>query len=254
LYLTYNGVLKVLFNSRTGNAENFQKWASKTLFTIQLGKKEEKQKLASNLLGVHVNVVKQVFNKNISTIPCIYLLSLNTVANLRSTFNIPTDFKDDMIVCKYGCTEDIERRIKEHQISLGKLENVNLELTLFSYIDPKYIFDAESNISNYFYKYKLNSDKFDELVIIDQKDMKNIRKQYEMVQQAFCGHVKELLIKMKDLETKLKEDNLNFQLTLKNKDIEILELKYDNQLLSRENAFIKRELELLNRINELVKN
>ena len=36
LYLTYNGMLKVLFTSRTGNAELFQNWASKILFTHQI--------------------------------------------------------------------------------------------------------------------------------------------------------------------------------------------------------------------------
>lgn len=134
---------------------------------------------------MHVNVVKQIFNKNVSTIPCIYLLSLNTVKDLRSTFNIPTDYDDKMIVCKYGCTEDIERRIKEHQNNYGKINKVNLELVLFSYIDPKYIFDAEKSISNYFHKYKLNKDE--EIIIIDNKDMKNIKAQYDMVQQAYSG-------------------------------------------------------------------
>ena len=43
LYLTYLGMLKVLFSSRSGNAEMFQEWAFKVLFTVQIGSKEDKQ-------------------------------------------------------------------------------------------------------------------------------------------------------------------------------------------------------------------
>jgi hypothetical protein len=254
LFLTYEGIVKLLYISRNQNAKSFRNWATEKLFTIQMGTTEQKQELGSKLLGIHVNVVKQVFKKNVSTVPCIYLLSLNTVKQLRITLNIPAHYDDNMIVCKYGCTEDIQRRMKEHQNNYGKLNNVNLSLALFSYIDPKYIFDAESDISNYFYKYKLDNISYNELVIIESKDMKNIKRQYGMVQQAYSGHIKELLNKMQELETKIKEENLNHQLIIKDKDREIMELKYKNELLTKENIFAKRELELIMKISELSKN
>jgi hypothetical protein len=37
LFITYKGMLKILFNSRSGNAESFTDWATETLFTIQMG-------------------------------------------------------------------------------------------------------------------------------------------------------------------------------------------------------------------------
>lgn len=262
LFLTFKGLTKLLYVSQSKNAEHFQDWANNILFINQFGTKKEKQELASNLLGVNINVVKQIFNKNVSTIPCIYLLSLNTVKDLRETLNIPTEYNDEMIVCKYGCTEDIERRIKEHQNNYGKLNKVNLELVLFSYIDPKYIFDTENSISNYFHKYKLNKDE--EIIIIQNKDMKNIKGQYDMVQQAFSGHIKELINKIKLLENKLNEEQLKYklqiteyqlkyQLELKNKERENIELKHQLELINNENMYIKKELEFMSRINELQK-
>jgi hypothetical protein len=41
-------MLKVLFSSRTGNAESFQNWAAKRLFTIQMGT-DEMKRLNKNL-------------------------------------------------------------------------------------------------------------------------------------------------------------------------------------------------------------
>ena len=144
LYLTYEGMLRVLFASHNKKVKQFISWATETLFTVQLGKQEDKELLSSNLLGVSIKAVKQVFNKNISTVPCIYLLNLNTVDKLRNTFNIPDNYTNDMIVCKFGCTKDIESRIKDHQNTYGKLNKVELNLLMFSYIDPQFIFDAET--------------------------------------------------------------------------------------------------------------
>ena len=47
--------------SRNKNAERFQDWATKILFTHHLGTKEQKQELSSKLLGVQTKAVQEVF-------------------------------------------------------------------------------------------------------------------------------------------------------------------------------------------------
>ena len=42
IFITYKGMLKILFSSRTGNADKFVDWATETLFTVQLGTSEQK--------------------------------------------------------------------------------------------------------------------------------------------------------------------------------------------------------------------
>jgi len=42
LYLTYYGVLKVLFTSRNKSVDKFAEWASETLFTVQMGTNTQK--------------------------------------------------------------------------------------------------------------------------------------------------------------------------------------------------------------------
>ena len=46
-------MLKVLFSSRSGNAETFQEWASDTLFTVHLGTEENKYELVKSMFGLY---------------------------------------------------------------------------------------------------------------------------------------------------------------------------------------------------------
>eukprot|EP00960_Hanusia_phi_P019228 567453-Hanusia_phi.AAC.1 len=42
-----------------GIADRFQRWAAKTLFTIQMGTVEEKKELCANMLGINIDVARQ---------------------------------------------------------------------------------------------------------------------------------------------------------------------------------------------------
>ena len=231
LYLTYEGILRVLFASHNKKVKQFISWATETLFTCQLGEQEDKELLSSNLLGVSIKAVKQVFNKNISTVPCIYLLNLNTVEKLRTTLNISNNYSDDMIVCKFGCTKDIEQRIKEHTKTYGKIQNVELNLLMFSYIDPLFVFEAETNIKDYLYQYLYKYESYNELIIINPKQLKQIKNQYEMIQNKYSGHIKELLLQIKDLENKLLLNESNTKIMEGKYKNEINEHKYKNDIL-----------------------
>ena len=59
---------------------------------------------------------------------------------------------------------------------------------MFSYIDPQYVFDAETNIKDYQYQYKYET--YNELVIINQKQLKEIKNQYKMIQNKYSGQFK----------------------------------------------------------------
>ncbi len=113
-FLTYTGILKVLFISRSGKAKEFIKWATKTLFTVQMGTKQQKRQLASHILGVPAHSVKEVFKTSVRSLPCVYLFSLGDVKSLRRSMGIDTKYPDNAIVCKYGYTVDLSRRTTEH--------------------------------------------------------------------------------------------------------------------------------------------
>jgi hypothetical protein len=196
--------MRVLFASNKNTADRFLTWASKTLFTAQMGSTDQKHEFIANLVGVSTEAVKSVFNKTAHTIPCIYLFHIGQVKNLRKTFNINENYDDDSYVCKWGMSIDLERRTKEHEKTYGKIKNSKLELLTFGYIDPQYISEAETRIKDIFeaMELKLNNEKYKEIAIIPKNKLKEIKKQYESVSQIYMGHITDLInkLKIKDYE------------------------------------------------------
>jgi len=216
LYLTYLGLIRVLFVSKNPNCEQFQKWAINILFTHQLGTIEDKKKLSNKLMGIPVKEACDVFKTSSNSISCVYLLSLNNVKELRDTFNISENIPDDAIVCKYGKTDDLQRRIKEHQNNYGKLKNVELSIMCYIYVDKKLITEAENQIKNYF---TLNNMKFDyensnELVIINKEYIKNAKKTYEFVFSKFSGSMTEIINKMVSMEKNYEINKIKYETTI----------------------------------------
>jgi hypothetical protein len=250
LYLTYKGLLRLVFVSRNKKVERFQDWAEDCLFTIQMGKEEEKVKLGTSILNIPEKTYRAVFNKHADKLPSIYLIYLGNVKELRKTFEIDNSFPDDSGVYKYGFTDDLGRRVGEHEDKYGKLENVKIVLTTFHGIDPKYLRDAENDIKEECNAYEINlqTEGYKELIVLNKKQLEHVKKNYGRIGRDYAGHSAELqeqIVKLKnDLKDRdhtielLKKDNEKLQtrvetnekyhkLELENKDlkIETLELK-----------------------------
>jgi hypothetical protein len=241
LYFTYNGLIRCLYVSRNKHADKFTKWASRILFTVQMGSKEQKEELSSKLLGVSARAVKEVFKTSSTTIPCVYLFSLGTAKRLRVKMKIDSKYTDDMIVCKYGFTKDLPRRTAEHIKEYGKIKKVDLKLKYHSYIDPQYCSDAEADIRGFFealdigFGYK----KYDELVIIKPSLFKTVENQYKQLSNAYVGHVKELIVKVEDLK----------------KELVLKDALHENELLVKDNKInmLSKDLEIAELRNEILR-
>ena len=249
LYLTYKGILRVLFTTRSENVDIFQDWAEEKLFTIQMGSKEEKQKLGTHILKVDLKTFKAVFDSYASTFPCIYLLSLGKVKDLRDTFNISNDINDISTVYKYGFTEDLERRLREHTSEYGKMKNVDISLSLFHMVDNKYMSKAENDVKHLFnvFDKSLNVDSTDEtlnkkrkeIVVLNDKEYKQINEHYKLIGLKYIGSTQFLQDKVQELQNEIKIINLN-------KEIEV-------QKLTNENEMLKKEIQTSIKIHELEK-
>ena len=182
LYLTYKGLLKVLYSSRSGNAESFQDWAEETLFTVQMGTYEQKDKLVSKIKGVSYDTIQELFSINAREMPCVYLTALNTVDVLRNEMKIDMCYPNDAIVYKYGKTASFAQRKNGHNQEYKKLDDItDKKLVYYTIIDPLYITKAETEISSMLEDYKIKWDGHDELVIITKEKMKNVKLMYENV-------------------------------------------------------------------------
>lgn len=49
MFLTYKGILKVLFLSHSGRADKFVDWVTKTVFVVQMGSNNQRNQLVSNI-------------------------------------------------------------------------------------------------------------------------------------------------------------------------------------------------------------
>jgi hypothetical protein len=223
LYLTYKGLLRVLFASNAGNAEKFQDWAEDKLFTIQMGNKEEKLELGAEMLKISPKTIKSVFSKYAKELPCIYLLKLGLVSQLRETFKIDSSVSDEKCVYKYGFTKDFRRRIGEHESAYGKLPGVKIELISFQMIDPQYTCKAEADIREECNAYEINlkTEGHNELIIMNETQMTRLKKNYGRIGKEYEGHsaqlkeeISKLKEEIKELENEIKTKELQFELQL----------------------------------------
>lgn len=101
----------------------------------------------------------------------MYLFNVGKVSNLRKTLDIHDDYDDEDFVIKWGMTDDLNRRLGEHQNTFSKLKGAKLELITFSYIDTQFISKAKTDLKKYFSSasMKLDMEKYDELTIITKK-------------------------------------------------------------------------------------
>jgi len=194
LYLTYAGLLCILFNARANKtARKFINWAIGVIQTAHIGTPEAKQKLAGELLGVDKNTIKAVFSKCSTNMSCIYLIYLGPVKGLRSTLNIADNYDDGQKVYKFGRTDNLTRRMGEHSKKYGAL-GCHVELVRFSPIDPKYTSEAEADIGAFFtgLGFKLDNKDYIEITIFSDDHKKVVNGQYELIADRYMGKYKDI--------------------------------------------------------------
>lgn len=176
-------------------AIHFQRWAINVLFRAQLGTLEQKEELASDVLGVSASAIKAFLNTNVNSMPVVYMFTLGKVKDLRKKFDIHESYKDDEWVCKYGLSNDLKRRSQEHEKTYKKIDNVDLQLKFHVYIDPFYLSSAENDMEKYFKgaHWHLKNSKFTELACIPEHMMSSIvHNEFKRLGGAYAGKLQDL--------------------------------------------------------------
>lgn len=194
LFLTYTGLLRVLFSTRNGLTRPFTYWATQVLFTAQLGEEKEKIDLCADILKTDYHIVKSVLSRSTSPFPCIYLIELGSPEDLK------IDAPSGTIIYKYGRTNHMTRRMYEHTRTFGR----NISMTRFSLIDDKFCSKAETEIRSYFDKKKciVKYENHDEIVALNRDTLKETVTEYEDIRQKYAGKYAEIALKLEhDLDT-----------------------------------------------------
>lgn len=218
LYIMYSGLKKAIENSKSGIGYKFKIWIDDIVFNSLFGTKEAKINTLDKVLNVDADHLRSIMNKSAMNISCLYLIDINKNDN-------------DKKIYKYGYTENIYRRFKEHIKTYGD----DIKLDTFVLIPALDLSKAETefkkSISKYIYKNELISLSNDESYL-------NIKNIFNTISQKYCGNMKEQIAKfeydMKDLifkhkveilKTKSKLDIALKDIELRDKEIEILTLK-----------------------------
>ena len=220
LYLTYRGMLRVLFGSHNKHVDKFHDWAEEKLFTIQMGSKEQKVKLGTDLCNIPLKTYKAIFESHTSNFPSIYLLSLGKVRDLCATFGISDTIPDDSVVYKYGFTRDFARRIGEHQQAYSKLPGVTVDVKWFQNIDIKYLSDAENEVEEECSAYgtRLQVPDHKELIVLNDRQFDHMQKTYRRIGKEYAGATAELNEKIEELRAQIKDMDMQHRHALLEKD------------------------------------
>jgi hypothetical protein len=182
IYLTYKGLVRALVDNKVDRIVEFLDWTRRKLYTRQ----QDEDKI-DKILGVEGSIMKKVFNTLAMQMSCIYLFSLGYVKDLRKSMSIGTEYDDDSIVCKYGYSEDLVRRMIEHIQKYEKIEGCTIRLLLYTYVDNSNMSSAENDlkdfveISNMGYEY----DKERELLIVKKEIIKTMKKQFDQISKVY---------------------------------------------------------------------
>lgn len=202
---------------------------------MQLGTQEQKNQIAADVLGVTIPFLKAFMNTNVNTMPVIYLFILGKVKDLRETFAIPAEYRDEDVVVKYGLTKDLRRRSMEHEKMYGKMTNVQMSLKYHVYIDQFYLSEAEMDVERCFKSahWHLNHTKFTEMAVVPEHMLNSIvHNEFKRLGQSYAG-------RLQDIQTQLQnEQKLNEQLR---KQLDAQEEYHKQMLQQMERTYTEME-------------
>jgi hypothetical protein len=253
LYLTYDGILRVIYCSNSNKTKAYRKWVTNVVYTAQMGTVKQKKKLVSDILGVAASTVTEVFDVDARTLPCVYLFTLGTVKELRSSMKISNNHPDNHIVAKYGYTNDLKRRTAEHIRHYSDIEGVNLKLKSYTYIDPQFTSKAETDIREHMKNLNASLKYNDEKELVAIGNMKEIVEKYTSIGYKYMGHITELNIKIKDLENTIDKSGMKLDLQIKDKDLVIKDKDLVIKDKDNEITTLRCEIKILSNTLEMMK-
>lgn len=220
-FLSWGGLLKVLFTSKSGNSERQRmvNWIIKTMFIHQFGSESERNELATNLT--------KSFRGLLNSKAGVYLVRIGKVKDLRDSMQITKESHpdDNAYLYKFGKSNDCIRRFSEHTSKSGYgCYSNSISMNTFVFMDESKITKAENELHAYFSNMKHtftdNAGKsHNELVVLTTIDLKQVKEKYDHL-LAIHGNKND-----SQIANSIEQIKDTYELQLLRKDNEILELK-----------------------------
>ena len=209
LYFTYQGLIKVITNSRSGVANRFMDWLTQVVFTAHMGDDEAKANLAFELTETNPNVLKTFFSKCMSKMSCVYLFNIGKIKDLKCHEPALQQYNKGFLF-KFGRTADLLRRTTEHCGTYGKMTGNKFKLQCFSPVDHLDEVKAENDIKDFFsIGGGFEQSKFvelqnhDELVILDKSELVMTKKFYSDMALKYGASIQRYMEEHNNIKLKL---------------------------------------------------
>ena len=206
-----------------------------------MGTEDSKYELVKSMFGgASIHAIKEAFKTSSGKTPCVYLFVIGNANELLKT----DKYTKDTLLYKFGTTDDLPRRSGEHERDFRRMFKLDhIELMLFSVIDPKYIFDAETSLKDYFKLNKIEFKNTNELIVLNKMEYEKATKHYKLIKNSYIGCYMEMQDKIDKLERRLKDiqneydlskEKMGNKLVVKEKDIEMIKQQHINEMASKE--------------------
>jgi hypothetical protein len=225
MYLTYDGLIQVINDSRSGIGYKFKTWIDDIVFAAAFGTKEQKIEVSKKILNVDADHLRSIMSKCPLDIKCIYLIDIKVNDGNKKVF-------------KYGFTDNVQRRFREHMKSYGE----NIILDSFVFIPTLSLSKAETEFKNSISRYRFSSDQEKELISLCDESVVNVKTIFKTISERYTGNMKEQITYF---ENKMKDLAHQFELKIKDKDMEIIEWKHKYEMASKDVELLELRLQLL---------
>jgi hypothetical protein len=250
-YLTFQGLLRVLINTKSEKAKPYIEWVKQTLFTVQMGTPEQKQQLAKKLNGVPVEELRRTLKTGAIPVSCVYLFDIVSAKEAPPEMNLKTD---DGYVCKYGYTSDLATRSMQHKNKYGNIPNAEVVLRLHACVDNEYTSQAEAKIRKKLNKMgvKVTYEDNAELVHLTDKQVKEIKNLFLKISTKYCISTKYIAQQMGVIETKYKVllAEKDTEMAVKDKEMadmktDLMEARKDKEIMGKDNEIMRKDMEIM---------
>jgi hypothetical protein len=253
IFLSYRGLIRMLMTRRNPIAKLFEDWAINILFTHHLGTSQQKEVLASKLLGSSVESVRSFLSTSPSKYSELYLICIGKANDLKEGLELPDTYPEDGLVFKYGYTDDLSRRLNEHRNKFGKINGSNISVVLHSPIDPKLLSKAELELKEYLQDEEvyITHPKYKELVVMNEKQIKLVRLAFKDICCKYAGCMEKIQVEMDKLKSNFENEKKALERE-RETERKTLERERENERKTREreveNEKKMLEIELVNQL------
>lgn len=130
--------------------------------------------------GLKYTLPKSIDSGKVDSDSGIYLLELGSVKKCRPYLNLSSAHDDEYLVCKYGTSHDIPRRVADCAKTCT-FDDVIPRLIYSQYIDCRYNRDAKTNLTKVFneLQIRVSHERYKELIIFPKSLLETIKTMYD---------------------------------------------------------------------------